>query len=424
MFSSNMKKVCVVVGNRADYGRLRPVLLALRAHEKIEPQIVLATPALFSHFWWNLKHSEPISFVKSMPWYIRARLRKMLAGEKGASVDEMGKMLERDGFHIAATIPAYFQGGNARAMIKSSGLVLLGVSQVLEQLEPDLVLVYGDRFEILPVVMASAYANHRIAHIEGGDVSGTIDESIRHAITKFAHIHFPVTEVSKQRIMQMGESPHTIFPVGMSAIDQLVDLDLTLDDLFFERNPGGSNGAIDFSKPFALCMYHPVTTRGQENQKDFEALLNASRTLPMQKIFLGSNIDSGSEHISRLVASERQRGSYVFLKTVQPDDFYRLLANAHVAVGNSSSFLREGAYYGTPVVLVGNRQKNRERGMNVIEVEAEEEAIAAAIQRQLKIGRYEKDLRFGTGNTGAAIARIIGDLSLKDIPVQKHWHMS
>lgn len=419
-----MKKVCVVVGNRADYGRLRPVLLALRAHEKIDPQIVLASPALFSHFWWNLKHSEPISFVKSIPWYVRARLRKMLAGDTSTPVDEMGKMLARDGFAIAATIPAYFQGGNARAMIKSSGLVLLGVSQVLERLQPDLVLVYGDRFEILPVVMASAYANHRIAHIEGGDVSGTIDESIRHAITKFAHIHFPVTEMSKQRIMQMGERPDFIFPVGMSAIDQLVDLDLVLDDSFFERNPGGSNSEIDFSKPFALCMYHPVTTRGQENQKDFEALLKASRSIPMQKIFLGSNIDSGSSHITKLVESERGRGEYIFLKTVLPDDFYRLLANSHIAVGNSSSFLREGAFFGTPVVLVGDRQKNRERGLNVVEVPALQQEIELAIRTQLKKGRYEKDMKFGAGNTGAAIASIIGELNIGDIPVQKHWHMS
>jgi UDP-hydrolysing UDP-N-acetyl-D-glucosamine 2-epimerase len=419
-----MKKVCVVVGNRADYGRLRPVLLALRAHEKIEPQIVLASPALFSHFWWNLKHSEPVSFVKSIPWYVRARLRKVLAGERGVSIDEMGKMLERDGFPIAATIPAYFQGGNARAMIKSSGLVLLGVSQILEKLQPDLVLVYGDRFEILPVVMASAYANHRIAHIEGGDVSGTIDESIRHAITKFAHIHFPVTEISKQRIMQMGERPEFIFPVGMSAIDQLVDLDLSLTEDFFARNPGGSNNAFDLAKPFALCMYHPVTTRGEDNHKDFEAVLKASLSLPMQKIFLGSNIDSGSAHISKIVASERQRGNYIFLKTVLPDDFYRLLANAQIAVGNSSSFLREGAYFGTPVVLVGDRQKNRERGMNVLEVPATQGEIERAIQAQLTRGRYDRDIRFGIGNTGTTIAAILGDLNIDDIPVQKHWHMA
>ena len=228
------RKICVVVNDRAIYGRVKPVMEAIQKHPQLELQVIAVTNFYFDHLFWYLFHGEPVSFLKALSWYIKARTTKIL-GKSGEveKLEYLPKLLITAGFPIHARLPLFLEGGNTRVMVKSAGLGLLGIPKLFEKLKPDIVLIYADRFESLPIAMAAAFLNIPIAHVEGGDVSGTIDESVRHAITKLAHIHFPVTEKSRQRLIRMGENPDFVFMPGFSGIDFIKSIDLGLDDDFF-----------------------------------------------------------------------------------------------------------------------------------------------------------------------------------------------
>lgn len=417
-------KVCVVTTNRADFGRVKPVMEALQKEPGIELQVVVGSHLFFDHFRWYLRHGEPLSLWKSLPWYLKARRTKMFGSEEDVfQLDYFAKLLRAEGFPIHARIPMYLEGGNPRVMTKIAGFVLLGISDVFERLRPDVILINGDRFEMLPIAYAAACLNIRIAHIEGGDVSGTLDEGTRHAITKLAHIHFPATNLSARRIQSMGEDPNCIFVVGSPIIDTLKALDLSLDNSVYERNGMGGGERVDFTKSFLLVLHHPVTTRYDENRKDMEEIVAAIRNMPLQRLILSPNIDAGSDGVSEAlrVWRDTKPEKTAFFKSFLPHDFYRIFSHAAVAVGNSSSFIREGAFLGVPAVIVGDRQQNRERGGNVIEVSAESDAIMRAIEDQLRHGRYGEDKIFGDGTASQRIASTLAGMDLSKVPLQKRF---
>lgn len=316
------------------------------------------------------------------------------------------------------------EGGDLATMVHTDGFGLLEFPRILERLSPDVVMINGDRYEIFSVAVACAFMNIHLAHIEGGDVSGTIDNSIRHAITKLSHIHFPATAQSAKRLLQMGEHPNTVFTYGSPIIDSLVSIDLSLDNSFYKRHPSDV-GEIDLTKPYILVAHHPVTTEYADNYRQTKELLAALDEVNMPQFFIAPNIDAGSDGIS--VAMKEYCGGLgakrsVFHKHVALDQYIKLLGNAAVAAGNSSSLLREAAYLGTPAVIVGTRQQHRERGNNVIEVDSKQASVVSAIRQQLAHGRFEKDLRFGDGTAATRIARTLAELDLKQIDVQKYFH--
>ena len=206
---------------------MKPVMEQIRRDSELELQVVVGTPLYFDHLLWYMRHGEPFLFWKSLPWHLRARLLAMFGGSRAVAGREYSlRTLARDGFPADARIPMFLEGGNPRVMTKIGGFALLGISRIFDRLKPDLILINGDRFEILPIAYAAICANIPLAHIEGGDVSGTMDESMRHAITKLAHIHFPATKKSAERIRAMGEDPESIFPVGSPIIDTISQMDL------------------------------------------------------------------------------------------------------------------------------------------------------------------------------------------------------
>lgn len=418
-------KICVVTTDRSDYGRLKTVMEAIKNESRFELQVIAGSHLFFDHLLWYLRHAEPVSWWKSFPWYIRARMTSFLYGEGGIfPLEHSLRVILKDNFPIHARLPMILEGGNPRVMTKIGGFALLGVSQIFEKLRPDIILINGDRFEMLPIAFAAVCENIRLAHIEGGDTSGTIDESIRHAITKLAHIHFPATITSAKRIRAMGENPKYIFPVGSPVIDFIVRLNLSLDNSLYERHGPGGGLRIDFTKPFILVLQHPVTTRYEENRRDMEVLISAVDSFDMQKLFLASNIDAGSDGVSSAIRAYRDKkpAKTTFFKSLAMEDFYRVLKNAAVAVGNSSSFIREGAFLGTPAVIVGDRQKGRERGKNVIEVEPRRDKIINAIQKQLVHGCYPPDFLFGNGGASQKIIEVLANMDLDSVPLQKHFH--
>lgn len=421
------KKICVVVANRADYGRLRPVMRKIRAHPLLELQVIAATSSFLRHFFWHIRHGKPTSLLRSLPWYIRARLTMLFGttAEKN-QLDYITRLISNDGFSIDAHLPFSVEGGDLVRMAKSAGACLWGLPSIFGKLKPDGVLVNGDRFEILSVAIAAAYLNIPLIHLEGGDVSGTIDESIRHAVTKLAHLHFPATEKSKARILAMGEDPERVFCVGSPAIDELTHQDMRIDNSVYERN-WRKQAEVDFTKPYILVVQHPVTTRYEENFRDMQELVAALSKIPLQKVFLASNIDAGSDGVSRVLRELRDRtkpARCVFFKSFTPQDFHRVLANAVVAVGNSSAFIREAAYLGVPVVLVGDRQQGRERAGNVVEVACNEKDIRAAIEKQIAHGKYSRDIVFGDGHASEKIAHILASFPFERMSVQKRFFES
>lgn len=418
------KKICVVTTNRSDYGRLKPIMEEIQKDPTFELQVVAGTPLYFDHLLWYLRHGEPLSLLQSLPWYLKARWETLMGRDRAvARLEYFTKLLLQEGFPIHARIPMLLEGGNPRVMTKVSGFVLLGIPRIFERLKPDLVMINGDRFEMLPIAFSAVCANIPLAHIEGGDVSGTLDESTRHAITKLAHLHFPATSKSSGRILKMGEDPRYVFTVGSPIIDTISRFDLSLDNSVHDRNGLGGGEKIDFTQPFLLVLQHPVTTRYEENRHDMEELIAAVDSIDMQKLFLTPNLDAGSDGVAAALREYQKKSprGVTFCKSFIPHDFYRILKNASVAVGNSSSFIRESAYLGTPIVIVGDRQQDRERSKNVMEVSVHKDEIAAALKHQIAHGRYERDLMFGDGTAAPRIARVLAGLDLSSVSIQKQF---
>jgi len=262
--------------------------------------------------------------------------------------------------------------------------------------------------------------NIPVAHTMGGEVSGTIDESIRHAVTKFAHIHFPASKEAKERIIRLGERAQDVYMVGCPRIDLVAEIkaaqEVELDDHLFDLGVGER---FDLSKPFLLVSQHPVTTEYGTGEKQITETLEAVRDVGLPAIVLWPNADAGSEDISRGIRKWREKRldqNMHFFKNLPTATYIRLMRRTACLVGNSSSGIRDGAYIGTPVVNIGSRQDMRERGSNVVDAVNERAVIRDAISRQLKHGVYASEPIYGDGHAGTRIADI---LATCEVQIQK-----
>jgi UDP-hydrolysing UDP-N-acetyl-D-glucosamine 2-epimerase len=254
----------------------------------------------------------------------------------------------------------------------------------------------------------------------GGEVSGNIDESIRHAVTKFAHIHFPACSEAADRIIRMGEPPETVHNVGCPRMDLVARVvgapTSTLSNVFDE----GVGGRFDLDQPFLLVSQHPVTTEYGDGERQITETLLAMRDVGLPAIVLWPNADAGSEHVARGMRKFRESyddDHFHFLKNLPIEDYIQLMKRTACLVGNSSSGIREGSFIGTPVVNIGSRQEGRQRGANVLDVDYDRAAIAAAIGQQIEHGSYGHDPIYGSGDAGRQIAEI---LSSAEIDTVKH----
>ncbi len=380
-----MRKVCVVIGSRANYGSIKSVMRAIRAHPDLHLQIIVGASALLDRF--------------------------------GSVVD----VIERDGYVADARVNMIVEGETPVTMAKSTGLGLLELPTLFELLKPDVVITVGDRFETMATAVAGAYMNIPLAHTMGGEVTGTIDESIRHAITKLAHVHFPANQEAAARILRLGEDPAAVHVVGCPRMDLVAEVTANggaeIDAEWLERE--GVGGHLRLDEPFLLVSQHPVTTEyGQAEQQITETLM-ALKDLGMPAIMLWPNVDAGSEDVSRGMRKfrEKHRLDFIrFYKNFPVETYLRLMKSAACLVGNSSSSIREGAFIGTPAVNIGSRQDGRERGPNVVDAPHDRQAIAEAIRRQVAHGRYPAAHIYGDGHAGTRIADV---LSRAPLHVQK-----
>ena len=378
----SQRKVCVVVNSRANYGRIKSFLRAAMDHPDLELQLIVGASALLYRF--------------------------------GSAID----IIRGDGFEPQAIVHSVVDGETPVTMAKSVGLGTIELATHFEALKPDVVLTVADRFETIATAIAASYMNIPVAHTQGGEVTGSIDENVRHAITKLSHIHFPATERAREFLLRMGERPDTIHVAGCPSIDVLVENDLALPKDIFARNKG-VGADLDISKPYVMVMQHPVTTEYGEGLTQIEATLKAVDRIGrqgMQVIWLWPNADAGSDDVAKglRVFRENNDPDYLHLyRNFSPEDYARLLNNAVCMIGNSSSGLREAAYLGTPCVNIGTRQRGRDRAQNVIDAPHNAEAIYRAIERQVAHGRYPRSLMFGDGSSGKRIADILATATLQ-----------
>lgn len=378
-----MRKICVVVGSRANYSSIKSAMKAIDAHPELELQLVVGASAVLDRY--------------------------------GAVTN----LIESDGFKPLAKIHMLIEGETPTTMAKSTGLGLMELPTVFQQLNPDFVVTVGDRFETMATTLASAYMNIPIAHTMGGEVSGTIDESIRHAVTKFSHVHFPASKDAKERIVKLGENPKDVYLVGCPRIDLVAEILERDEPLPADLFDDGVGETFDINSPFVLVSQHPVTTEYGEGELQIRQTLSAVREIGLPAIVLWPNADAGSEDISRGMRKWREQGldkGMHFFKNLPIEIYVKLMKKAACLIGNSSSGIREGAFIGTPVVNIGTRQTMRERGKNVIEVAHDQEAIRQAIQVQLEHGRYDMEPIYGDGTAGKQIADV---LSKCEVEVQK-----
>jgi UDP-hydrolysing UDP-N-acetyl-D-glucosamine 2-epimerase len=382
--NSTRRKVCVVLVDRANYGRLKPVMQAIADHPALQLQVIAAGTMVLERF------DQPVQVVR------------------------------KDGFPVDGEVYLELEGSTPSTMAKSVGFGITEFAGEFQRLKPDLVLIIGDRYEALSASIAAAFMNLCVVHIQGGEVSGSIDESTRHAMTKFAQFHFPSTERSANYLLRMGERPDTILGVGCPGSDIARMMDRTLDPTIINRR--GSGAEIDITKPFLLVIFHPTTTEFGGEQKQMEELVAALHAVQQQTVLLWPNIDAGSDHVSKVVRRFRDLHRPGWLRTLinlPPEEYSRVLANSACAVGNSSSFVRDAGYYGTPVVLVGNRQDGRETDEHVVRARPIHGEILAAVRQQLARGRYAPSTLYGDGRVSQRIADALARLRPY---VQKRLH--
>ncbi len=373
-----MRKVCIVVASRANYGRVKYLMKAVAEHPDLELQLIVSASTLLYRF--------------------------------GNAID----VIRADGFEPARRLHYILEGETLVTQAKSTGMGIIELSTAFDDLNPDMVVTVADRFETMSTAIAASYMNIPLVHLQGGEVSGNIDDRVRHAVTKLASIHFPSTELARERIIKMGEDPDFVFNFGCPAMDILATEELSLSLI---GQYGGVGHHIDWSRPYLLLSQHPVTTSYGDGLRQITETLEACAATQLQTIVLWPNADAGTDDVSKGIRMFRERHSslpFYYLRNFSPEDYARVLSGAACLVGNSSSFIREGAFLGTPAVLVGDRQEGREHGTNLHYVGYDKIAIQDALSHQFAHGRYEPDYRFGQGNAGNRIADKLANVKIEN----------
>jgi UDP-hydrolysing UDP-N-acetyl-D-glucosamine 2-epimerase len=372
------RKVCVVVTARPSYSRIKTALQAIQDHPGLELQLVVAASALLDRY--------------------------------GTAV----RTIEADGFDVAARVYMVLEGENLAAMAKTTGLGLLELATVFDNLKPDVVVTVADRYETLSTAVAASYMNIPVAHVQGGEVTGSIDEKVRHAVTKLSDLHFVASDKAAERVIRMGEEPAKVFVTGCPSIDLAVEV-MERPEMDFDpfAKYGGVGASVDLSGGYLVVLQHPVTTEYEEAREQALETLHAVTEVDLPTLWFWPNVDAGSDGTSNAIRSFRELHSprnIHFFKNMEPTDFLRLLVGSRCLVGNSSVGIRECAFLGVPTVNIGSRQSGRDRGRNVIDVDHLSEAIVAAIRRHLSLlgtGRYESDPLYGHGRAGERIAELL-----------------
>lgn len=374
---ASTRKIAVVTGTRAEYGLLYPVMSAIKKDKSMELSIIATGMHLSQEF--------------------------------GHTVD----YIESDGFKIDAKVDMLLSGDSQVSMAKSLGIGIIGITQALEAIDPDIVLVYGDRGEPFAATVSAAHLMIPVAHVHGGDAArgSNIDDSIRYAITKFAHIHFTATKKHAERVIRLGEEPWRVHVVGSPALDAILHGEI----------PSSSDIArifsLDKEKPIVLVIQHPTSINARDAAKEMRETMEALRKLELQSVVIYPNADAGGRAMIKVI---KEYENYSFIKTfksVPRREYLGLMKAASVMVGNSSSGIIEAPSLKLPVVNIGIRQAGREKSENVIDVGHDKDAIVNSIRKALYAADFKEKVRkcknpYGDGKSSQRIAKILRELEI------------
>jgi UDP-hydrolysing UDP-N-acetyl-D-glucosamine 2-epimerase len=375
-----MRKVCVVITARPSYSRIKTVLEAIQARADLQLQLVVGASALLERY--------------------------------GPVVD----VIRADGFKPDAVVYMVVEGENLVTAAKSTGLGVVELATIFDNLQPDVVISVADRYETIATAIAASYLNIPLAHVQGGEVTGSIDEKVRHSVTKLSNLHFVANQQAAERVIRMGEDPSTVFVTGCPSVDLAARVLAERRNGFnpFARYSGVGH-PFDPSKGYLVVMQHPVTTEYEDALHQVEQTLLAVNDISYPTFWFWPNVDAGSDRISKGIRHFRETHEVPFIyffKNMLPEDFLALLIGSKCLVGNSSVGIREASYLGVPVVNIGNRQTGRERGTNVIDVKYASADITAAVNQHLSNGRYPTTTLYGDGQAGARIAELVATVPL------------
>ena len=374
------KKICVVITARPSYARIKTVLSAIQNHPKLKLQLVLAGSALLNRY------------------------------------GDISIIVENDGFNIEEKIYNIIEGESPTSMAKTTGMAIMELSTAFNNLKPDIVVTIADRFETIATSIAASYQNITLAHIQGGEVTGNIDEKVRHANTKLADIHLVANDDARERVIKMGEEEDTVINTGCPSMDLAREV-LLRPELDFDpiSKYGGVGEKITWKNGYIVVMQHPVTTEFEESKNNIEETLKAITETNIPTFWFWPNVDAGSDGTSNGIRGYRENSNTEnihFFKNMEPDDFLRLIINSMCLVGNSSVGIRESAFLGVPVVNIGSRQNRRLRASSVIDCGYSKKDIKSGIEVQLKNGKYDPEFIYGDGYSGKKIADILANSSL------------
>lgn len=375
------RKIAVVITARPSYSRVKTVLAALTNHNGLELQLIVAASALLDRY--------------------------------GSAVN----YIEKDGFTIAAKVFNVLEGENLTAAAKTTGIGILELSTVFDNLKPDIVVTVADRFETMATAIAASYMNIPLAHIQGGEVTGNIDEKVRHAITKLSDYHFVASETARDRVIKLGEDPNMVFNTGCPSIDLAKEI---LDSKVLPFDPyqkyGGVGAKPDLSAGYLVVMQHPVTTEYLDSRKHIETTLKAIYKLDKPTLWFWPNVDAGADGTSTGIRAFRELHELPnvhFFKNMEGKDFLELLKHCDCLIGNSSVGIRECAFLGVPAINIGSRQNRRDRGGNTIDVDYEQGQIENAIINAVQKGKIISSAIYGNGKAGFQIADLLAQLPLQ-----------
>ncbi len=370
------RRILYISGTRADYGLMRSVLQGIHNHPELSLDIVVTGMHLMEEF--------------------------------GNTLDEIKE--DRFSYHI---VDVQYEDDTKESMAIFIGKFIQKLVYVIRSLHPDIILVLGDRGEMLAGAIVGMYMSIPVAHIHGGEVTSTVDDYARHAITKLAQIHFPATEESKHRIIMMGEDPSRIFVVGAPGLDQI------LHEPLLSRENLAEKFRIDFSKPVLLVVQHPVSLEMDNAPEQIRETLEAVVSLQVQTIVVYPNADAGGRGMIEVIRGYEQNPNLKIFSNIHHRDYLSLLGQVSVLIGNSSSALIEAPSFGLSVVNIGTRQSGRQRSDNVIDATYDRKDIKECINRAIhdKKTRANTKLKrnpYGDGNASKRIVEILSKIDLNN----------
>lgn len=372
-----MRHIVYVSGTRADFGLMHSTLSKIAATPGVDLSIV----------------------VTGMH----------LSASHGLTIDE----IRAARFRIAAEVPVPLDPATGATMARNIAMMLTAFTDAFEASAPDLVLLLGDRGEMLAGALAAIHLNIPAAHIHGGELSGTVDEPVRHAISKLSHIHFVSTAGARDRLVRMGEADAHVHVTGAPGLDGL------LDDPRVTRAEVAARYSLDTTKPIALMVFHPVLQEAARAEVDARAILSALAETGTQVIALMPNSDGGSEGVRRVLEGAKGVAGLSVQTHLGRPHFLDAMACVDVMIGNSSAGIIEAASFGTPVINIGRRQNLRERNANVLDVAVADEGLAVILIATILKGRYPAFNIYGDGSAGQRIAALLPSYELSPALLMK-----